>query len=104
MNAVLKVTPEKLIETATQFQAIETSIRALTGEMIGIVDSFKPIWQGEAAAGFSGRFSALTDDMNKLYALISKHADELNVIAQEYRQAEAESMEMAATLTTEAIN
>ncbi|MBO4903616.1 MAG: WXG100 family type VII secretion target [Lachnospiraceae bacterium] len=103
MNAMLKVTPEKLIETAGEFQNTESRIRSLTREMIAIVDSFKPIWQGEAATGFSNKFAALSDDMEKLYALIRKHADELTEMANEYRQAEEESANLAAGLTTEAV-
>ncbi|MBO4266370.1 MAG: WXG100 family type VII secretion target [Lachnospiraceae bacterium] len=103
MNAMLKVTPEKLIETAGQFQNTESRIRSLTHEMIAIVDSFKPIWQGEAATGFANKFASLTDDMEKLYALIRKHADELTEMANEYRQAEEESSGLAAGLATEAM-
>ena len=65
MNAMLKVTPEKLIETAGQFQN--------------------------------------TDDMERLYALIRKHADELTEMANEYRQAEEESSTLASSLATEAV-
>ena len=73
MNTMLKVTPEKLIEAAGDFQNTEANVRSLTEEMISIVDSLKPVWQGEAATGFANRFAALSDDMNKLYALIRKH-------------------------------
>ena len=72
MENMLKVTPERLIETAGEFQNTEAGIRAITQEMISVVDSFKPVWQGEAATGFSARFASLSDDMNKLYALIPR--------------------------------
>lgn len=103
MDAVLKVTPEKLIETAAEFQNTEAGIRSLTAEMTAIVDSFKPIWQGEAATGFANRFAALSDDMEKLYAIIRKHADNLTEMANEYRLAEEESSNLAASLATEAV-
>ncbi|MBQ6319099.1 MAG: WXG100 family type VII secretion target [Lachnospiraceae bacterium] len=103
MNTMLKVTPEKLIEAAGDFQNTEANVRSLTEEMISIVDSLKPVWQGEAATGFANRFAALSDDMNKLYALIRKHADSLTDIANEYRQAEADSGNIAADLAGEAL-
>ena len=53
MNTMLKVTPEKLIEAAGDFQNTEANVRSLTEEMISIVDSLKPVWQGEAATGFA---------------------------------------------------
>ena len=77
--------------------------RSLTEEMISIVDSLKPVWQGEAATGFANRFAALSDDMNKLYALIRKHSDSLTDIANEYRQAETDSGNITADLVTEAV-
>ena len=104
MNTMLKVTPEKLIETANRFSESGSNIRNITQEMISIVESFKPIWQGEAATGFANRFAMLSEDMNRLYAMISKHADALTEMAAEYRQAETESGNYAASLATEAIN
>ncbi len=104
METMLKVTPEKLIETAGEFQNTEANIRSLTEEMIAIVDSFKPIWQGEAATGFANRFASLSDDMNRLYAMIRKHADDLTEMANEYRQAESESSQIADSLVTEAVS
>ncbi len=102
MNAMLKVTPEKLMETAREFADTEARVRSLTDEMVSIVDGFKPIWQGEAATGFSLRFSSLRDDMERLYALIRKHSDDLTEMANEYRQAEEESRSMAESLAVEA--
>ena len=104
MDTILKVTPEKLIETAGEFRNTESSIRSITSEMIAIVDGFKPIWQGEAATGFSSRFNALSDDMNRLYELIRKHADALCEMAEEYRQAESESLSTAESMLTEAVS
>ncbi len=103
MDTILKVTPEKLIETAGRFRNTEANIRTITQEMISIVDSFKPVWQGEAATGFANKFAALSDDMNRLYTLIRKHADDLVEMANEYRHAEEESRDLAQGLTTEAI-
>ena len=103
MNAMLKVTPEKLIEAASQFSESESGIRMITQEMISIVESFKPIWQGAAATGFANRFAMLSEDMERLYALIRKHADTLTAMAAEYRQAEADSENYAGSLATEAV-
>lgn len=67
MADILKVTPEKLIETAGEFANTEANIRSLTTEMTAIVDSFKPIWQGEAATGFANRFAALSDEIGRAH-------------------------------------
>ena len=104
MSDILKVTPEKLIETAQEFANTEANIRSLSTEMTAIVDSFKPIWQGEAATGFANRFAALTDDMTRLYTMIRKHSEDLTEMAGEYSLAESESSDLAANLVTEAIS
>ncbi len=104
MEAMLKVTPEKLIETAGEFANTESNIRSLTTEMIAIVDGFKPVWQGEAATGFANRFASLEDDMNRLYAMIRKHSEDLTDMANEYSRAETESENLASALATEAVS
>ena len=104
MDAMLKVTPEKLMEAAGRFADTETNIRTITQEMISIVDTLKPVWQGEAATGFSMRFYSLRDDMERLYTLIRRHADDLTEMANEYRQAESESRDLAEGLATEAVS
>ncbi|MBR4574121.1 MAG: WXG100 family type VII secretion target [Lachnospiraceae bacterium] len=104
MADILKVTPEKLMETAGEFANTEANIRSLTTEMTAIVDSFKPIWQGEAAMGFANRFASLTDDMARLYAMIRKHSDDLMEMANEYRLAESQSADLAGGLATEAVS
>ena len=103
MDAMLKVTPEKLTETAQEFSSTESNIRTLSEEMISIVESMKPIWQGEAATGFANRFAALSDDMNRLCAMVRKHSDDLTEMANEYIQAETESENLASGLATEAV-
>ena len=104
MNSILKVTPEKLIESAEQFAGTEQTVRSILEEMKGIIDGFKTIWQGEAATGFANRFSALSDDMEKMCGMIREHSADLNQMANEYKAAEDESMQEAAALGTEAIS
>ncbi len=104
MEAMLKVTPEKLMEAAGGFADTEKNIRTITQEMISIVDALKPVWQGEAATGFANKFASLSDDMEKLYAMIRKHSEDLTEMAREYKQAEEESRGLADSLVTEAVN
>lgn len=104
MNSVLKVTPEKLLEAAEKFSTAEKNIRTLTAEMVRIVESFKSVWQGEAATGFATRFNSLSDDMNRMYSMIREHSKDLMQMGNEYKQAENESANNAATLSTEAIS
>lgn len=104
MEALLKVTPEKLIETANEFQSTGQMISSITSEMTSIVDSMKSIWQGEAATGFANRFDALKDDIEKIHSMIKEHVNDLNEMAHEYEAAEKESIEQGNTLATEVVN
>lgn len=102
MENILKVTPEKLLEAAGEFETTSQNVRNITQEMISIVESFKSIWQGEAATGFYNRFGELSDQMNRLYTTIKDHSERLSVMANEYRNAEDESLMNAQSLVTEA--
>ena len=104
MENILKVTPEKLTEAAEKFQTAEQNIRNLTGQMTSIIEGFKTIWQGEAATGFANRFNALSDDMERMYAMIREHASDLTEMANEYRAAEEEAEGQASSLNTEAVS
>lgn len=104
MEGILKVTPEKLIEAADKFTTAENSIRSITSEMTTIVEGFKSIWQGEAATGYANRFASLKDDMERMYSMIREHASDLTEMANEYRQAEEESVNASAGLATEAVS
>lgn len=102
MESLLKVTPEKLLEAAGEFEVTGQNVRNITQEMISIVESFKSVWQGEAATGFYNRFGELGEQMSRLYVMIKDHADRLSVMANEYQSAEDESLMNAQSLVAEA--
>lgn len=104
MEGILKVTPEKLMEAADKFSTAESNIRSITNEMSAIVDGFKNIWQGEAATSYANRFDSLKDDMQRMYSMIREHSSDLIEMANEYKQAEEESINASASLATEAVS
>lgn len=104
MNSVLKVTPEKLTQAATEFQNAGQNISSITTEMMNIVEGMKTIWQGEAATGFTNRFTALKDDIEKINSMIREHVSDLNEMAAEYQRAEEESTQQSNSLATDVIN
>ena len=52
MEGILKVTPEKLIQTSGEFAAVGNQMKNLTGEMMSQVQGMKGIWQGEASCAY----------------------------------------------------
>lgn len=100
---LLKVTPEKLIEAAGEFDSAGQNVKNITDEMISIVDSFKSVWQGEAATGFYNKFGEMGLQMSRMYSVIKEHSERLISMANEYQSAEDESSQNAKALVTEAM-
>ena len=93
MEGILKVTPEKLIQTSGEFAAVGSQMKNLTSEMMSRVQGMKSVWQGEASAAYAGKFSGLQSDMNRLYRMVQEHADDLQQMASAYQKAEAGNTE-----------
>ncbi len=104
MEGILKVTPEKLLETSSEFSAAGNKIKNLTDEMMRTVNGLKGVWQGEAARIYSGRFGALQSDMDKLHRMIQEHVNDLQEMAGHYRTAEAANMEEGSALSANIVS
>ncbi|GFI19440.1 protein YukE [Lachnospiraceae bacterium] len=104
MEGILKVTPEKLISTAQEFQQSGSRIRNLTQEMVNMVDSLKSAWEGEAATAYGTKFHQLDDDMEKMHRMIEEHVKDLNEMARQYQLAETTNMESANALAGDVIS
>ena len=103
MDGILKVTPEKLISTANEFNGTGGQIRNITQEMLDLVNSMNSIWQGEAATAYSTKFKSLQDDMEKMNSMIKEHVDDLNEMAKRYQDAERKNTEDSNALTGDVI-
>lgn len=98
MEGILKVTPEKLIQTSGEFAVEGGQMKNLTGEMMSLVQGLSSIWQGEAAASYEGRFSSLQSDMDKLYRMVQEHVTDLQEMAGHYQKAESSNIEQGSGL------
>lgn len=100
-TSMLKVTPEKLTQAASEFANSGKNISSMTSEMMSIVDSLKSIWQGNAATEYAGRFAGLKDDIERINRMITEHVNDLNQMALEYQNAEDSSVEESAKLLSD---
>lgn len=100
-TGILKVTPEKLNQAASEFSNSGKNINSVTAEMMSIVDSLKAIWQGSAATEYAGRFAGLRDDIERINRIIDEHVNDLNQMALEYQNAEDSSVEESAKLLSD---
>lgn len=88
MTGTLKVTPEKLISTSSEFKSQGVKIRSLTQQMLQIVNSLSSSWEGEAQKAYATRFKALDGDMAQIQMKINEHVTDLNEMAETYKRVE----------------
>lgn len=103
MEGTLRVTPEQLTNTASEFSNIGNTVANLTDEMTSTVTSLANIWQGDAATTYINRFNGLNDDIQRLIAMIREHATDLTDMAQTYTSGDDQNIQLAETLSADVI-
>lgn len=104
MEGILKVTPDQLRSTASEFSGTNANIKGLTDQMIQIVNEMNgEIWHGDAAQAYFNKFNGLKDDMGNIYTDIDTHVNGLNDMAQRYDQAEIKNVEESAPLKSDIV-
>ena len=104
MEGMLRVTPEKLLQTSGEFAALGNQMKNLTGQMLSLVRKLNGVWQGEAASAYGGRFDSLSPDMEKLYRMIQEHAQDLQEMAIQYQNAEKGNTDQGSSLSSNIIS
>lgn len=104
MTGTLKVTPEKLTTTATEFKGQGQKIRTLTQQMLATVNSLNSSWEGEAQKAYATRFKALDGDMAQIQMKITEHVDDLNEMAATYKKAEQTNTQNISGLSSDYIS
>jgi len=84
MEGILKVNPEQLTCTASEFSSCAASVRNITAELTSIVSSLSSVWEGEDATAYSAKFNGLQDDIERIHAMIQEHVTDLNEMAKGY--------------------
>ncbi|MCM1135546.1 MAG: WXG100 family type VII secretion target [Clostridium sp.] len=103
MEGILKVTPEKLIQTSGEFAAAGNQMKNLTSEMMSLVQGMKGIWQGEAADTYGSKFQSLQTDMDRLCRMVQEHVEDLQEMAAQYQKAEAGNTEQGGSLNSNVV-
>lgn len=98
MEGILKVTPEELQATASDFGSRGNSMKGLTDQMMGIVKGLSNNWQGEASSAYLQKFQSLQTDIDKINRMVQEHVADLNSMAEQYKQAENVNMEQSQRL------
>ena len=103
MTGNLRVTPEKMITTSTQFQQSDSDVNTLTQNMMAIVNQLSTTWAGEAATEYYNKLKGLEADMQKLHKMIQEHTTDLQDMAKAYQDAEKANLQTASSLKTSGI-
>lgn len=88
MTGQLKVTPQELINAASDFSSKNQTIKGITTEMISLVNALSQIYEGDAASAYIKKFSQLSEDMDQIYRKINEHSTDLQEMAQVYIKTE----------------
>lgn len=100
MAITLKVTPEELQSTASDFQAKNRNVQQYTQNMLQLINSVSgDIWSGEAATAYTSKFRGLEKDISTLCAKLDKSASNLIQIASEYSSTESANVSAASALS-----
>lgn len=103
MEGILKVTPEKLNEGASNFSNSGKTVSSLTSEMMNTVKNLSNVWEGEASAAYVNKFSQLQDDIDRMNRMIQEHVTDLNDMATAYKEAESANTQESSGLLGDVI-
>ena len=103
MEGTLKVTPEQLRSTSSDFQSKGQQVSNLTTEMMDLVTNLSSAWEGDASTAYVNKFRELSDDIQRMIAMITEHTEDLNNMAAAYEDAERRNVEAAGTLSGDVI-
>ncbi len=99
MTGNLLVTPEKLIETSSEFGSCMNQVQSLTSSMMDLIKATSSFWEGEAASSYVNKFNELSDDIAKIHTMINEHVNDLNEMARIYQDAERKNQEISSALS-----
>ena len=76
MTGNILVTPEKLIETSSEFSSCMNQVQS-----------------------YVNKFNELSDDIAKIHSMINEHVNDLNEMARVFQDAERKNQEIASALS-----
>lgn len=103
MEAILKVTPEQLINTANEFSAVGSTVCNLTTSMMEKMTNLSGVFESEEATAYIAKARGLEDDIEKMNGMIREHVNDLNEMAQRYISANTSNASLIDSLSSDVI-
>ncbi len=88
MAGQIKVNPQDLINTSSDFNNRGTTVSKLTQEMLTLVSGLSGNWEGDASGAYMKKVSELSKDITRINNKIKEHVDDLQEMAKKYQAAE----------------
>lgn len=104
IEGTLRVTPEQLKSTSTEFSTAGKQITTLTAEMLSKVKAMTSAWEGEASQAYITKFTSLQDDIEKMNRMVQEHVTDLQTMAASYEAAEKANTEATSSLLGDVIS
>ena len=103
MEGIIKVSPQLLTSTASEFGSQGSAINNLTGEMMNLITGMASTWEGDAATAYITKFRGLEDDIQRMVRMVQEHSSDLQEMAQIYTDADMANAEEASGLSSDVI-
>ncbi len=97
---MIRVSAERITETAIQFSAKAEEIQSTAAVMTDMASSIAVSWTGQASAAYVSRLRSLETDIVRIVRMIREHSANLQEIAGNYERAEAQNEELAGSLVS----
>ncbi|MDO5415630.1 MAG: WXG100 family type VII secretion target [Lachnospiraceae bacterium] len=104
MEGQLRVNPQDLINTATDFSSRGQTVNTLTQEMLSLVSGLSGGWEGDASGAYTKKFSELSGDITQINNKIKEHAEDLQEMAKKYQSAEDTSTQEHSAMSSNLID
>lgn len=104
MTGTLKVTPEKLQSTASEFRGDGQRVRRMSQQISSLVSSLNNYWEGEAQRTYSNKLRQLDNDIEKIIRKIDEHVNDLFEMSRTYQSAERRNVSSASSLNSNLVN
>ena len=93
MEGIIKVSPQLLTSTASEFGNQGNVINTLTGEMMNLITGMASTWEGDAATAYITKFRGLEDDIQRMVRMVQEHSRDLQEMARIYSDADMANAE-----------
>lgn len=104
MEGQIKVNPQDLINTSTDFSSKGNTVSKLTQEMLTLVSGLTGSWEGDASGAYTKKFAELSGDITQINNKIKEHVEDLQEMAKKYQAAEDSNTQANSSMSSNLID